>query len=96
MKEVIVKVDLSSIIHELRVLIHEELCKGLEGWAAANPENDNKDRLLNTKEVCAYLKISRGTLVKLLKEKRLVASKPGNKWLFTQTAIGEYLKNRSN
>ncbi len=95
MKELVFKIDLISLEADLRVIIQQEVCKALEGWVGINLKAENNTTLLDTKEVCAYLKISRGTLIKLLKEKRLVASKPSNKWLFTQTSIEEYLKNQS-
>ena len=95
MSELVFKIDLISLEADLRVIIQQEVCKALECRAEANLKTNNSS-LLSTKEVCAYLHISRGTLIKLVKDAAFVSKKVGNKHLFTQASIEKYLERKSS
>lgn len=93
MQELILKIDTLGLEVTLRQIIQQEVAKAIESWGRANLKSDNANgKLLNTKEVCAYLQVSRGTLIKLVKEENLVSRKVGNKRLFTQASIEKYLE----
>lgn len=51
--------------------------------------------LLTLAETCEVLKISRETMLKLLKEHKIAGAKVGGAWRFTEDAIDEYLKSRT-
>ena len=51
--------------------------------------------LLTLSEACEYLKISRETMLKLLKEAKIGGSKIGGQWRFTPESIENYIISRT-
>lgn len=60
----------------------------------------NEDRWLTTKEVCAYLSISRQTLMFWIETRNFPAVKVGKFWRYRQDEIDRWIRssdeNRSN
>lgn len=52
---------------------------------------DNSDRWYSTKEICAYLGISRETLLTWISEKGLPAHKVGRNWKFKTSEVDEWV-----
>ena len=55
-----------------------------------------QDEILTTKEVVAYLKVTRPTVFKLIKEGKLKASKVGRDYRFYKSDIAKFLQETSN
>jgi len=53
-------------------------------------------RWLSTKEACWYTSLSRNTLYKLLKEKKIKANKVGRKLLWDRYSIDKFLEAESD
>ena len=53
----------------------------------------NPDRWYSTKEICAYLGISRDTLLTWISEKGLPAHKMGRTWKFKTAEVDEWVKS---
>lgn len=53
----------------------------------------NPDRWYSTKEICAYLGISRDTLLTWISEKGLPAHKMGRNWKFKTAEVDEWVKS---
>ena len=51
------------------------------------------DRWYSTKEVCAYLGVSRDTLLVWINEKDMPASKVGRSWKFKLGEVDEWIKS---
>lgn len=51
--------------------------------------------MLTLSEVCQHLKISRETMLKLLKQAKIAGSKIGGQWRFTPEAVENYIKLRT-
>ena len=51
------------------------------------------DRWYSTKEICAYLGISRDTLLTWIAEKGLPAHKMGHNWKFKPSEVDEWVKS---
>jgi len=54
------------------------------------------EEILITKEVMEYLKVTRPTVFKLIKEGKLKASKVGRDYRFYKSDIDKFLKEASN
>ena len=54
---------------------------------------DNPDRWYSTKEICAYLGISRETLLTWIIEKGLPAHKMGRNWKFKTAEVDAWVKS---
>lgn len=52
------------------------------------------DSLMRPREVLKYLNISRITLLKLIKKKKLPATKVGSQWRFNKEDIKDWLKKQ--
>ncbi len=50
--------------------------------------------LIKTKEACEFLKMSRITLMKLVKEKKIPAFKMGRLWKFDKTTLGKLIQEK--
>lgn len=51
------------------------------------------ERWCSTKEICAYLGVSRDTLLVWINEKDMPASKVGRSWKFKLSEIDEWIKS---
>lgn len=51
------------------------------------------ERWYSTKEICAYLGVSRDTLLVWINEKDMPASKVGRSWKFKLSEIDEWIKS---
>lgn len=54
--------------------------------------NDN-EKLLTVEELCQMLHIGKSTAMKLIKEKKIKAFKPGRRWLIPNEAVDSFIKN---
>ena len=52
------------------------------------------DDLLTTQEVCKILKMSRLTLAKLAKEKKIPAFKVGRMWKFEKKSLDDWIQKK--
>lgn len=52
--------------------------------------------VLTIEELAAYLKISKSTLYKLVREGRIASQKVGKHWRFRKDAIDHWLEKRSS
>ena len=50
------------------------------------------ERWYSTKEICAYLGVSRNTLLTWIAEKELPAHKVGRNWKFKPSEVDEWVK----
>jgi excisionase family DNA binding protein len=57
---------------------------------------DRKPRLMTIDEVAKYLRIHKSTVYRLAKDRRIPASKVGNKWRFRKDVIDQWLSKREN
>jgi excisionase family DNA binding protein len=57
---------------------------------------DRKPRLMTIDEVAKYLRIHKSTVYRLAKDRRIPASKVGNKWRFRKDVIDRWLSKREN
>jgi len=57
-----------------------------------NSEHGNPKEVLTIDELSAYLKISKSTLYKLVRERKIPAQKVGRHWRFHKEAIDKWLK----
>ena len=57
---------------------------------------DRKPRLMTIDEVAKYLRIHKSTIYRLAKNRRIPASKVGNKWRFRKDVIDRWLSKREN
>ncbi len=55
--------------------------------------NELADRWYSTKEICAYLGISRDTLLVWIATKNMPAHKVGRNWKFKVSAIDEWIRS---
>jgi len=58
-------------------------------WKGVRMENKE---VMNLKEACEFLDFSRQTMYKMLKEKRIPASKVASQWKFIRSELIEWLK----
>ena len=56
-------------------------------------KTDMTDRWYSTKEICAYLGISRETLLTWISEKGLPAHKMGRNWKFKTAEVDAWVKS---
>ena len=56
-------------------------------------KNEMPDRWYSTKEICAYLGISRDTLLVWIATKNLPAHKVGRNWKFKVSEVDEWIKS---
>ena len=52
-----------------------------------------QDRWYSTKEICAYLGISRDTMLTWITKKHMPAHKVGRNWMFKTSEIDEWVKS---
>ncbi|MBC8273848.1 MAG: helix-turn-helix domain-containing protein [Chloroflexi bacterium] len=57
---------------------------------------DKKPRLMTIDEVAKYLRIHKSTIYRLAKDRRIPASKVGNKWRFRKDVIDRWLSERES
>ncbi len=57
------------------------------------PMNDKPDKVLTIDDLSAYLKISKSTLYKLVREGKIPCQKVGRHWRFLKAAIDRWLEN---
>jgi len=64
---------------------------------AMNPknltDNKNEDKALTTEDACQFLSISRQTLYKLVKSKKIPGRKVGDNYRFLKSALIRYFKS---
>lgn len=53
--------------------------------------NDN-EKLLTVEELCQTLHIGKSTAMKLIKEKKVKAIKPGRRWMIPNEAVDLFIK----
>ena len=51
------------------------------------------DRWYSAKEICAYLGISRDTMLAWITKKNMPAHKVGRNWMFKPSEVDEWIKN---
>ena len=56
-------------------------------------DSKNEDRALTTEDACEFLSISRQTLYKLVKSKKIPGRKVGDNYRFLKSALIRYFKN---
>jgi excisionase family DNA binding protein len=56
-------------------------------------KNEMPDRWYSTKEICAYLGISRDTLLVWISTKHMPAHKVGRNWKFKVSEVDEWIKS---
>lgn len=56
-------------------------------------KNDMTDRWYSTKEICAYLGISRDTMLAWISNKNMPAHKVGRNWKFKVSEIDTWIKS---
>ena len=56
-------------------------------------KNEMVDRWYSTKEICAYLGISRDTMLVWIAKKNMPAHKVGRNWMFKPSEVDEWVKN---
>lgn len=93
MSEIIAKIDLKEFIEAIRQIVREEVRDGIGMHLKLNPSQDAAIKLLTMMETCSYLRLSRGTVNKLIKNGGLDSIKVGNKRMFEINAIEKYLNN---
>ena len=52
------------------------------------------EQLLTTKETCAFLKISRLTLYRMLKAKKIAGCKVGRSWRFEKSVLEQWIESK--
>ena len=56
-------------------------------------KNEMVDRWYSTKEICAYLGISRDTMLTWISKKNMPAHKVGRNWMFKPSEVDEWVKS---
>ena len=56
-------------------------------------DDKNEDKILTTEDACQFLSISRQTLYKLVKSKKIPGRKVGDNYRFLKSALIRYFKN---
>ena len=56
-------------------------------------DDKNEDKALTTEDACEFLSISRQTLYKLVKSKKIPGRKVGDNYRFLKSALIRYFKN---
>ena len=56
-------------------------------------DDKNEDKVLTTEDACQFLSISRQTLYKLVKSKKIPGRKVGDNYRFLKSALIRYFKN---
>ena len=56
-------------------------------------ENETEDKALTTEDACQFLSISRQTLYKLVKSKKIPGRKVGDNYRFLKSDLIRYFKN---
>ena len=51
-----------------------------------------KDKIMNTKETCEYLRTTKVTLFKMIRQGKIKANKVGNRYRFLKSELDKYLK----
>lgn len=59
-------------------------------------QGKQKDEILTTKEAMKYLKITKPTILKYIRENKLRASKIGRNWRFYKSDIDRFMRECSN
>ena len=65
----------------------------LQGDMELSEKIDMPDRWYSTKEICAYLGISRDTMLAWITKKNMPAHKVGRNWMFKTSEIDEWVKS---
>jgi excisionase family DNA binding protein len=65
----------------------------IQGEAKMPDKNNMPDRWYSTKEICAYLGISRDTMLAWITKKNMPAHKVGRNWMFKTSEIDEWVKS---
>ena len=86
--------QLIAIPTEKLEIINDRLSR-IEELISSNPPSAALP-ILNSKEVCEYLHISRRTLARLIRDNRISFIRSGRKLLFRESDINEYLQKNSN
>lgn len=90
-------IDLTNIISTIRTAVREELQAGMQALQAAQLQGaksqENTVELLTLQEVRAILRVSRGTIYKLISEDQLAPIKIKGKLLFEKAALLNLINN---
>lgn len=54
--------------------------------------NDN-EKLLTVEELCQTLHVGKSTAMKLIKEKKIKAIKPGRRWMIPNGSVDSFIKS---
>lgn len=54
------------------------------------------DEMLTVSQAADYLKVCDKTILRLIKTKKIIASKVGNRWRIRNTDIDKYIRNTAN
>ena len=92
MGEINAVVNISGLEESIRQVIREEISTVLDKFIKSQQTENTKLKLLDMAETCTYLRLSRGSIYKLIKAGLLESKKAGNKRLFEMKAIEKYLK----
>ena len=88
------EIDITELVESFRTIMREEIREAMKLHLQANsPAENTNERLLDMKEVCAYLHLSRSTVNDLISSGRLESKKPKHKHLFEMDAIKKYLNS---
>jgi len=63
-----------------------------ESEVLAVPESNIQDRWISLQEVCDYLGVKRHTIMRLIEQRGMPASKVGKLWRFKTADIDEWVK----
>ena len=73
------------------IIYHEQFY--LQGDMKMSEKIDMPDRWYSPKEICAYLGISRDTMLAWITKKNMPAHKVGRNWMFKTSEIDEWVKS---
>lgn len=84
----------TNILEKQPQICYNINCKIIFSGDKEMPNNiDLSDRWYSTKEICAYLGISRDTLLVWIASKNMPAHKVGRNWKFKVSEVDEWIKS---
>lgn len=92
--ELEVKVSVTSLLDAFREIIREEIDNSLNNKLQyTDTQQKCQLKLLNMKDVCGEMRVSRGTINSLIKDGSLKSIKVRGKRFFERAALDEFIQN---
>lgn len=92
---IIHEIDSKELLQAVREIVREELSVQQQPVIQKKQASPESQQTFNSEEAAAYLRISRRTLYKRVKENKIQCSKDGV-FLFTKEQLDNYLNNHKN